>query len=83
MLFLELYLKERKSVHQWTAFAVFVAAFVMTLIYGSGGYSGFGGMVRADLFSQFIAFTVLIGGALTVLSGKEYFIQREWHRGEY
>jgi len=83
MLFLELFLKERKSVHQWTALTFFIAAFVMTLIYGSGGYSGFGGMVRADLFSQFIAFTVLIGGALTVLSGKEYFIQREWHRGEY
>jgi len=83
MLFLELFMKERKSFHQWTALAVFVLAFVMVVIHGSEGISGFGGMVRADLFSQYIAFTVLIGGALTVLAGKEYFIQRDWHRGEY
>jgi len=83
MLFLELFMKERKSFHQWTAFVVFIIAIVMVVIYGSGRISGFGGMVRADLFSQFFAFTVLIGGTLTVLAGKEYFIKRDWHRGEY
>jgi len=83
LLFLELFMKERKSFHQWTTFALFILAFWMVAIYGGDGVSGFGGMVRADLFSQFISYTVLIGGALTVLAGKEYFIQREWHRGEY
>ena len=83
MLFLELFMKERKSFHQWTAFSVFILAFMMVLTYGGDGNSGFGGMVRADLFSQFIAFIVLIGGTLTVLAGKEYFMERDWHRGEY
>jgi len=83
MLFLELFMKGRNSFHQWTTFALFSLAFWMVAINGGVGISGFGGMVRADLFSQFIAYTVLIGGALTVLAGKEYFIQREWHRGEY
>jgi len=83
MLFLELFLKDRKSFHQWTAISVFIAAFAMVLLYGSEGNSGFGGMVRADLFSRYIAFIVLIGGTLTALAGKEYFIERDWHRGEY
>jgi len=83
LLFLELFMKGRKSFHQWTTFALFIIAFRMVAIYGGDGVSGFGGMVRADLFSQFISYIVLIGGGLTVLAGKEYFIQREWHRGEY
>ena len=83
MLFLELFMKGRNSFHQWTTFALFFLAFWMVAINGGDGTSGFGGMVRADLFSQFISFTVLIGGALTVMAGKEYFIEREWHRGEY
>ena len=48
MLFLELFMKERKSFHQWTAFSVFILAFMMVLTYGGDGNSGFGGMVRAD-----------------------------------
>lgn len=83
MLFMEIYLKERKAIHQWTAFAFFALAFYLVISMGGGASDGFGGMVRSDLFSQFIAGTVLIGGALTVVLGKEYLVNREWHRGEY
>ncbi len=83
MLFLEIYLKERKAIHQWTAFAFFSVAFYIVIDMGGGALDGFGEMVRLDLFSQFIAGTVLIGGMLTVAVGKEYLVNREWHRGEY
>ena len=83
MLFMEIYLKDRALIHQWTAFAFFAVAFYIVIGMGGAALDGFGGMVRSDLFSQFIAGTVLIGGALTVVLGKEYLVNREWHRGEY
>ena len=76
MLFLEIYLKERTFIHQWTAFAFFALAFYLVIGMGGTALDGFGGMVRSDLFSQFISGTVLIGGALTVVLGKEYLVNR-------
>ena len=83
LLFLELFLKGNKTVQQWTAFAIFVVALSLLLSQESSGATGFGIMMRSDLFGQFISAVVLIGGGLTVLLGKEYLVSREWHRGEY
>ncbi|MCH8304604.1 MAG: NADH-quinone oxidoreductase subunit N [Candidatus Marinimicrobia bacterium] len=83
MLFMELFLKDKKTLHQWTAFATFLVAFILLLSQGSNTLMAFGKMVRADLFGQFSSAVVLIGGGLTVLLGKEYFVSRDWHRGEY
>ena len=83
MLFMELFLKGKKTLHQGTAFTIFIIAFILLLSQETDGRTGFSMMVRSDLFGQFISAIVLIGGGLTVLLGKAYFVSREWHRGEY
>ncbi|MCH7495726.1 MAG: NADH-quinone oxidoreductase subunit N [Candidatus Marinimicrobia bacterium] len=83
MLFMELFLKGKETLHQWTAFTTFIIAFSLLLSQNVGGVTGFSMMVRSDLFGQFFSAIVLIGGGLTVLLGKAYFVSRDWHRGEY
>ena len=83
MLFMELFLKNNKTLHQWTAFIIFIAALILILFQVPDSSTGFGKMVRSDLFGQFFSVIILIGGSLTVLLGKAYFIRRDWHRGEY
>ena len=77
MMFMELFLKDKKTLHQWTAFTIFLAAFNLLLFQDSDSSTGFGQMVRSDVFGQFISAIVLIGGGLTVLLGKAYFVSRD------
>ena len=73
----------RKYWTAWLALAGLAAAFVLSLILSGGAVQGFGGMIVADGFSQFLNYLFLLSGAITILLARSYNQRMGIERGEF
>ncbi|MBI4769481.1 MAG: NADH-quinone oxidoreductase subunit N [Chloroflexi bacterium] len=74
---------ERKGWTAWLALAGLAAAFVATVLLSRETLSGFGGMVQADPFANFLNYVFLFSGAVGIVLARQYNQRMGIERGEY